>query len=403
MQNLPMHPIVAAFSLSIIIFGARYVCRTRIHTTVGAVQALLSPRNTGDAADIRSRSCPHGHLALTPTSDVINPTTHDGFVTEARALTASINPQQRAKNWQRLAAWTEKCTEMVLPRQDVEFVAFIQSVTLCAILAGLYGVDPDTLSLLDVAFMTNALNCRSDRASSLSVEKLAAMMGRIYRWIRGERAPWALEIIFPAYESMWRLAAVTLDYANRDQHMRNAFLDFSENPTENQFRVFKVKDTKPSVEAVMKEVLRLHPPMCHIMRKSRHPWWKRLFYPKQEMADIASAHRSSAYGAQPETFDAMRFHSKRPTIPRLLAFGYGGLSCIAEEWAPMATALIVAKVIDRVDDVCFILAGDTFDTGVDHNISTGWNGWVIRKKEKAHTSSPPQVASGSINMNVESQ
>jgi len=314
---------------------------------------LLLACHLSRAADIRSRNYPA----------ILDPS-HDSFMKEEQMLTASFDPHK-------LADWAEKCTKMLLPRQDVEFVAFIQSVTLCAILAGLYGVDPGTLSLPDVAFMTNALNCRSDRASSLSVTKLAAMMGHIYRWIMGERTPRALEIIFPAYESMWRLAAVTFHYANRDQHMRNAFLDFSENPTENQFRVFKVKDTKPSVEAIMNEVLRLH---RLIMHKNRHPWWKQLFYSPEEMGSI-----------QPESFDAMRFRPKQPGEYIAISFGFGGLGYIADEWVLMTTALVVAKVIDEVDDVNFTLAGNAFNS-----TSTGQDTrtWVIQKKG-THPHSPP--------------
>lgn len=378
-----MFTIVAAFSLSIIILGAFYVFRTRIHTTVGAVEAFLGPRNTGDAADILSRIYPHGHLALTPSSDILNPISHDGFVTEARTLTASVSPQRCMEGWSRLVRWAEKCTDRFLLGQNVDFAAFIQSVTLCTILTGFYDVDPEIPSPLEVAFMTNALNRHSDRSGLLNAEELSDMTEFIYRWVQGERASRALEIIFPAYESMWRLAAVTLDYVNRDEHMRNAFLDFSENPTERQFHAFKVKDTRPSVEAIMMEVLRLHPSMRRITRKRRHPWWKRLFYPRQETADIASAHRSSAYGAHPETFDAMRFHPERPMSHRLLAFGHGGLRCIADEWAPMATALIVAKVIDEVDDVRWLLPRNAFDTSVDQNIRAGWDGWVISERGRA--------------------
>ncbi|OJA19209.1 hypothetical protein AZE42_06779 [Rhizopogon vesiculosus] len=158
--------------------------------------------------------------------------------------------------------------------------------------------------------------------------------------------------------------------------MRNAFLDFSENPTEKQFCAFKRKDTKASVEAYIKEVMRLDLHTCHLMQKSRHPWWKRLFYSAAEMDDI-----------QPElnTFDAMRFHHKRLEDYTALPIGIGGL------WAPMATALIVAKVMDKVDDVRFILTRNAFDTNAGGDTSTWWDGLVIKKKEKAdiYSYSPP--------------
>jgi hypothetical protein len=386
-----MFSIAVVFSLSIIFLCVYHVFRTRIHTTVGGVQALLTPRNTSDADDIRSRIYPHGHLALTPSSDVLDPSLHDGFVTEARTLIASVEPQQSPEGWKKLVKCAEQCTDRFLPEQNINFAVFVQSVTFCTILAGFYDVDL-AIPTPEVTFMTNALNRHSDRSRPTNIQELSTMTGHIHSWVNGERAFQALEIILPAYESMWRLAAVTLAHVNGDQHMRNAFLDFSENPTENQFSAFKVKDTKPSVGAIMKEVLRLYPPMCHIMRKRRHPWWRQLFCRPREVADIASAQRTSEYGTQLETFDAMRFHPSQH-IHRLLAFGHGGLSCVAEEWAPMATALIVAKVIDRVDDVRFILAGGALNTSVGHNTRTGWDGWVIRKRERTNTV-PPQVLIG---------
>lgn len=396
-----MFPLIAIISLSIILLGAcRHVFRTRRRTTVAAIQALLEPRNTGDAADILSRIYPHGHLALTRSSDILNPTSHDNFVAEARKLIAPANPQQHAEGagagmgvaqanpqpypWGNFAKCAERCTEKFLPTEGVNFVAFIQSITLCTILVRFYDVDPAIPSPLDIAFMTHALYHHSNRSSLLDARELSDMTKIIERWVKGVRASQALETIFPAYESMWRLVAITLDYATRDVNRRNAFLDLSENPTDRQFRAVKVKGREPSVEAIMKEVLRFHPPMCHIMRKSRHPWWMGLFYSPQEVADITSAHRSSAYGEHPEIFHAMRFHITQP-MDRLLAFGHGGLRCIAEEWAPMATALIVAKVIDRVDDTKFIIAGNTSNMSVDHNIESRWEGWVIRKREMAHS------------------
>ncbi|OAX36741.1 hypothetical protein K503DRAFT_772233 [Rhizopogon vinicolor AM-OR11-026] len=331
--------IVAAFSLLIIILGVYHVSRrTRIHATVGAVHALPAPRSTGDAADTP---------ILAHSSDVLD-------------FSASIDAQEQVERWKRLAEGAEKCIEMFLPRRDVDFISFIQNATLCNILAAFYNVDPGTLSPLDVASTINALNGGSDRCRRKCIDRL----------VRGA----ALEIILPAYESMWPLFAVTLAQAT-SEHMRNAFLDFSENPTKKQFCAFKCKDTEASVEAYIKEVMRLNLHMC-LMQQSRHPWWKRVFYSAAEMDDI-----------QPElsTFDAMRFHPKRLEDQTALSFGIGGL------WALIATALIVAKAIDKVDDVRFILTRNASDTNAGRDTSIWSDGLVIKRKEKAdpYTYSPP--------------
>ncbi|OJA11182.1 hypothetical protein AZE42_06251 [Rhizopogon vesiculosus] len=309
--------LIAFSALSIVILVACHISRTRI------------PRNTP---------------ILAPSSDVLD------FAT-------SVDAQKRVEEWKKLAEGAEKCTEIFLPPQDVDFISFMQNTTLCTILAAFYDVDPKTLAILDIGSTTEALNRGSDRGMRECIDRL----------VRGA----ALDTILPAYEFMWPLSAVALAQATSDEHMRNAFLDFSENPTEKQFCAFKRKDTEASVEAYIKEVVRLN-----LMQQSRHPWWKRLFYSAAEMDDI-----------QPEfnTFDAMRFHPKRLGDYTALSIGIGGL------WAPMATALIVAKVIDKVDDVRFILTRNAFDTNAGRDTSTWWNGLVIKKKEKADTYSysPP--------------
>lgn len=389
---------VVFWSLAIVVLGAYHATRTRTHRTADAAKVVLRPRNTEYQAEIRSRVHPHGHFALTPSSAILDPSRHDGFVEDARELITSVSPQKCA-GWQRFVKCAEKCTEIFLPRQEVDFAAFIQSITFSIIITAFYDVDPVMLSLADVTFMTSALNHHSDSTSRkipLYPGELDAMRECVCKWVGEERASQALETILPAYESMWRLAAVTLAYANGNQHTHNAFLDFGENPTQKQFRSFKVKNTRPSVEAIINEVLRLHPPIQHIARNNRHPLWKRPFYPAQEIADIGTVHRSCVYGTHLETFDAMRFHPQHehPADTQLLAFGLGRLSCVAEDWAPMATALIIAKVMDRVDDVGFVLAGNVFDARMYRNTRIGWDGWVVRRKGGERFLDAPDVSIG---------
>ncbi|OJA19210.1 hypothetical protein AZE42_06776 [Rhizopogon vesiculosus] len=80
----------------------------------------------------------------------------------------------------------------------------MQSATLCIILAGLYDVDPETRSPLDVASTTNALN--------------RGMKDCIGRLVRGE----ALKIILPVYKPIWHLAAVAFKLAHVNAGNLNA-------------------------------------------------------------------------------------------------------------------------------------------------------------------------------------
>ncbi|KAG1723556.1 hypothetical protein EDB19DRAFT_1898059 [Suillus lakei] len=346
--------------------------KTRIHTSVSAVRTLLSPPDLPISALLRARSIPNQRLvkALGISSTFVSddPGVHDNFTREAKVLITAVSAKD---GWSRLVDVTETCVNRFLDAESLDFATFVQSVTLSVVLAGLLGTDIEDLDPADVAFVTKAINDRwaqSKSSTSLTPEVLDRINHHIIRWVPDRTNP--LNLIIPAYETMWRVAAIAVVYSNRDCLLRDAFISYNENPTDDQFRAHANEGTgaQPSVEAIVSEVLRLHPPTRHITRAVVVPWWKRPFVPVSQ--------KSLLYGSDPESFNPMRFHASHaaPRRDQLYAFGHGKLKCVAASWAPPAAAVITAKIIAKLDNVAF-----TLHEGPRIGKRAGWEGWSIER------------------------
>ncbi|KAG0707844.1 hypothetical protein DFH29DRAFT_796402 [Suillus ampliporus] len=367
----------AAAIIAVVLAKALVTSRTRVHTSAEAIRALLSPPGIPISALLRARSVPNQRLvkALGISSTFVsdNPDVHDDFTREAKALITAVGAKD---GW---ANDAETCVNKFLNTEDsdsFDYATFVQSVTFSVVLAGLLGTNIEALIPADVAFVTKAINDRwaqSKASGTLPTEVLDDINKRIATWVPGRTNP--LNFIIPAYETMWRVVAIAVVYSNRDRLLRDAFLSYNENPTDEQFRAL-TSDAQPSVEAVISEVLRLYPPTRHIARAMDVPWWKRPFVPSLEVADVEEAHKSLLYGSDPESFNPMRFHASysSPRRERLYAFGHGKLRCVAASWAPSAAALITAKIIAKLDDVTF-----TLQEGPRIGTRVGWEGWSIER------------------------
>jgi hypothetical protein len=101
-----------------------------------------------------------------------------------------------------------------------------------------------------------------------------------------------LDFVIPAYETMWRVVAVTVARATNDRGARAAFSAYLESPTQDQFTRFEdARPQQPSVEAFISEVLRLHPPSRGLARAVP----SRLWAPSvTHVADIEALHKDTA-------------------------------------------------------------------------------------------------------------
>jgi hypothetical protein len=371
----------AGAALAAVLAKALLTPRTRVHTNALSIRALLGPPDLHISALLRARAKPNQRLvkALGISSTFVSddPDVHDGFTREAKALITAVSDREHGYGWSRLVDVAEASVNRFLNTESLDYATFVQSVTFSVVLSGLLGADIEAMGPSDVAFVTRAINERwaqSKTNNALPAEVLDSINDHITRWVPDRPNP--LNFIIPAYETMWRVAAIAVVYSNRDRLLRDAFISYNENPTDHQFRAFASEETEaqPSVEAIINEVLRLHPPTRHITRCADVPWWKRPFVPSVEVADVEEAQKSLLYGSDPESFNPMRFHKSYvgPRRDHLYAFGHGKLRCVAASWAPPAAAVITAKIMAILDDVTF-----TLKEGPHIGKREGWEGWAI--------------------------
>ncbi|KAG2157006.1 hypothetical protein DEU56DRAFT_762719 [Suillus clintonianus] len=366
----------AAVAVAVALAKAFMTPKTRVHTSVPAVRTILSPPELPMSALLRARSIPNQRLvkALGISSTFVSddPGVHDAFTREAKVLITTVTAKD---GWSRLVDVTETCVNRFLDAKSLDFATFVQSVTFSVVLAGLLGTDIEDLDPADVAFVTKAINERwAQSKSSIAqpTDVLDRINDHIVRWVPDRTNP--LNLIIPAYETMWRVAATAVVYSNRNCLLREAFISYNENPTDDQFRALATEG--PSVEAIISEVLRLHPPTRHITRSVVVPWWKKPFVPSLDVADVEEAQKSILFGSDPESFNPMRFHASPsgPKRDQLYAFGHGKLKCVAASWAPPAAAVITAKIMAKLDDVELKLK-----EGPRIGKREGWEGWSIER------------------------
>jgi cytochrome P450 len=194
-----------------------------------------------------------------------------------------------------------------------------------------------------------------------------------------------LELILPAYETLWRLVAHTFMYVEDTPGLTRPFLDFFNDPTTTQFAKPGISEG-PSAQDILQEVLRLHPPTKRIKR-TRDDFLscirRRIFGVTGFMcysacsnivaADVEALQRSSVWGPSPHEFDAMRHRAATEAQKAcFMPFGLGPLKCVASSAAPRLAAMVVAGVAIR-DDI-------ELSRGESQGSRKDWGGWEIRRK-----------------------
>ena len=376
----------------IALWAAKPVLIPRIRTYKRAtdIRTLLNPPNLALRSLLLARATPNQRLvhAFGLTSTFVSEDTkvHKTFTTSAKALIAGAGEKDR---WRAVALGAEATVHRFLPaQQTVEFATFVQCVTFAVILSTLFDTDLDALHYDDLVYVTNIINQRwkdskiKDAAAMRQDNSLDKMMTHIDQWIVDrDRYPNPLNFILPAYETMWRVVAVTVAYVYRcrDNTLQEAALAFGRDPTEERFQAFGEDGLQPSMQAVVLEVLRLHPPTRHIARApvESGSWWRTVVAPSVERADIEAVHLSEEYGENASEFDPMRFHPSRMggRPAELYSFGFGRLKCVAAAWAPMAAAVIAAKVVAQIEE-----AQCTVTIGPKIGGRSGWDGWAVGKE-----------------------
>jgi hypothetical protein len=196
--------------------------------------------------------------------------------------------------------------------------------------------------------------------------------------------PQPLNFIVPAWETLWRVVATTVAYAQQDPLILNEFEYFSAHPSDERFR--KGRNPELNVKSVVYETMRLHPPSKHITRMRRHTWCPsligrvigRVYAPmvyERKVADIEAMLRCEVWGTDSHVFRPERHHQNIPEQVEALSFvfGHGPLRCVAASWAPMAAAVISGAIMAHFERESYILEPGRYIGGRE-----GWNGWQVR-------------------------
>src|SRR6266702_1900880 len=273
------------------------------------------------------------------------------------------------------------------PRQtSISFAIFIQVITLRVVVGSLLGGDIPEDNDDGTVFVVEAINdlwtlSQKHRAVPPPSAVLENLNTYLRRWIPGYERP--LDFVIPAYETMWRVVAVTVARAIHDRGACSAFSAYLESPLEDQFMRFEdAQPQQPSVEAFICEVLRLHPPSRCVARAApsrlgvfQFPLWAPA---TTHVANIEALHQDTAiWGSDAGVFDPMRFHGSRLSYGQkhaFIPFSYGPLRCVAFKEAPRFAAIVAAAVLEVVS-----APGARYRLVCGERIGRreGWEGWWI--------------------------
>ena len=272
---------------------------------------------------------------------------------------------------------------------SIPFATFIQVVTLRIVVGSLLGGYIPEDSDEDTVFVVGAINELWTLSKKAARPPPAALLdtlnAHLRRWMP-ERYERPLDFVIPAYETMWRVVAVTVARAIHDRGARVAFSAYLESPVEDQFVRFEdARPQQPSVEAFICEVLRLHPPSRGIARAapSRLGMFQYLWAPATtHVADIEALHQDTAtWGSDAGIFDPMRFHESRLSYGQkhaFMPFSHGPLRCVAFKEAPRFAAIAAAAVLEVISGHD---ARNRLVCGERIGRRDGWDGWSIEVRD----------------------
>ncbi|RKF78137.1 cytochrome P450/P450 [Golovinomyces cichoracearum] len=187
---------------------------------------------------------------------------------------------------------------------------------------------------------------------------LLLQLGRIMNMDveEGEKNP--LNIIIPAYETLWRVVLrcfLEIRFrasVEQRQNYRDTAIKFFREPHPTNFIV--EKNESPSFAAIIKEALRLYPPTKRIYR---------LIDGETIRIEVEKIQRDpTTWGLDSTEFKPSRWQSLEPNQSNYLPFGAGKFQCPAQhEVAPMMIAVLISVLINQIGDG-YVISED-FDSG----------------------------------------
>ena len=357
--------------------------KTRV-AALREIRALLAPSSVSLLLLLQQRAPPNARLVrafgITNTFVSADIAVHSSFTHQARTLVRHVEGQGWSRFAENALVAVGDCFRAQIKSQGgISFDTTMQNVALHVILTSLFEVPADELNVDDLSIVAKGINDLwrlSKLPDELPSHLLTDVNTRLRRWVPSQPNP--IDFIVPAFETMWRVVAITVAFTHNDPVALTVLADFLANPTRTQFGSFEASGSNlPSAEALVTESIRLYPPTRSISRvstssKSWFPFWHER--PTVVVADVGAVHRDATiWGADADVYHPMRHHSRTSEQTQaLLGFGAGRLRCVASGWAPQAAAVIVAAV-------CGGLANEfEIEEGKEIGGREGWDGWKIR-------------------------
>ncbi|KAF9557754.1 hypothetical protein CPC08DRAFT_592663, partial [Agrocybe pediades] len=319
---------------------------------------------------------------------------HEQFVRQARHL---LNNAKR-RGWQSFQSTTFDAVRWQLeqgPSSEVPFDRFIQNITLVVVLLEILQVEKsvEALSYDDITLIASHITTLwslSKKADPISPDLLPALQTALRRIVIDETLfPDPLNFVVPAWETLWRVVATTVAYSFNRADYKESFQHFSAYPSERGFaRASMMPGETISVQAIVSEAMRLHPPSKHIGRVRCRSWCPEFFRKwlarpgwvfTKKSADIQQILRChEIWGSDSDTFDPSRCQEftgreEEQAAALGLVFGHGPLKCVASSWAPVAAAVISGAILEQFNESM----GHTLQVGAEIGGRTGWVGWSV--------------------------
>lgn len=361
--------------------------KTILHPPDLSIPDLLAERARSNQRLVRA-------LELSNTFVSDKPDIHKQFVTQARRLLN--HTQQRGwSNFQSIAMeavqWYDK-EGGILEESGRPFHSLVQNTTLVVVLAGLLQVDKpiDSFCHAEITLVANHITTLwglSKKPEPIPSYFLNDLRSRLRSLVPDDKTfPEPLNFVVPAWETLWRVVATTVAYAQSDPLILKEFEYFHADPSEERFR--KGRNSELSVKSVVYEAMRLHPPSKHITRMRRRTWCPSLIASaigrvcammvyEKKVADIEAMLRCEVWGTDGQVFRPAR-QRQSMMIPEQaealsFVFGHGPLRCAAASWAPMAAAVISGAIMAHIEQESYILEPGRCIGGRE-----GWNGWKVK-------------------------
>ncbi|CAO1604854.1 hypothetical protein XANCAGTX0491_008395 [Xanthoria calcicola] len=242
-------------------------------------------------------------------------------------------------------------------RADLDLI--VQVVTLKAVLSTFFAVDPTTYTDATAFAIARTINLLWMQSKSRGTGHQSTDFSSLKGLVQGIGLEWTdrrdnpLNILLPAYETLWRVVARCLiEIVFRpcaDAEWRPLLTAFIANPTTQTFsQIIAPGEPHVSVEYLINEALRLYPPTRRIYRHVHFPAEQ---MPELLAADIEGCHRQlHIWGDDSHRYRPARWMAADQNMrDAFMPFGGGDWICPASAgFGPMMIGVLVATFAEII-------------------------------------------------------